>query len=99
MLEDGEVLLTWQLAACPGKASRFPIPAQRIHDHRRVYLDYEGPISGNRGTVTRVESGTFEFVERAPERTVLDLAGNSLRGRYVIRGSGPAGELVRGQDS
>lgn len=31
--------------------------AQRIDDHRRSYLDYEGPISGERGSVEKVTAG------------------------------------------
>ena len=31
--------------------------ATRLPDHRRLYLEYEGPISGGRGTVVRVVSG------------------------------------------
>lgn len=48
---------------CP----RWPVEAGdravRLPDHRRVYLDYEGPISGGRGKVARVEAGTFESNE------------------------------------
>ena len=29
----------------------------RLKDHRRIYLEYEGPISGDRGFVTRVAAG------------------------------------------
>ncbi|MFG0282948.1 MAG: hypothetical protein ACF8R7_00870 [Phycisphaerales bacterium JB039] len=31
--------------------------AERIADHRRRYLTYEGPISGNRGRVRRLAEG------------------------------------------
>lgn len=31
--------------------------AQRLPDHRRKYLEYEGPIAGNRGVVTRCAEG------------------------------------------
>jgi len=31
---------------------------ERIPDHRRIYLEYEGKISGNRGTVKRVDAGS-----------------------------------------
>ena len=34
-----------------------PLRAQPLPDHRLEYLDYEGPISGQRGSVTRWESG------------------------------------------
>lgn len=37
--------------------------AQRIQDHRPKYLEYEGPISRNRGHVRRVSSGTVELVK------------------------------------
>ena len=43
------------------RITRWPIaePAAIVPlgDHRRAYLDYQGPVSGNRGTVTRVEKG------------------------------------------
>lgn len=34
--------------------------AERIADHRRIYLEYEGPLSGGRGEVSRVARGAFE---------------------------------------
>lgn len=38
--------------------------AERIGDHRRDYLDYEGPVSGGRGRVDRVARyGVVELVE------------------------------------
>lgn len=35
------------------------ILAERITDHRWAYLQYEGPISGNRGVVSRVAKGVI----------------------------------------
>jgi len=35
------------------------ILAERITDHRWAYLDYEGPISGNRGVVSRIAKGVI----------------------------------------
>lgn len=60
MLEREETLLTWRLAAPlePGKT----ISAERIGDHRVMYLDYQGPVSGGRGSVRRVEGGTFSWI-------------------------------------
>jgi hypothetical protein len=31
---------------------------ERIPDHRRIYLEYEGDLSANRGTVKRLEAGS-----------------------------------------
>lgn len=33
------------------------LEAERMKDHRRVYLRYEGPLSGGRGSVRRVAEG------------------------------------------
>ncbi len=100
MLERGEVLLTWQLlrepvapvsSRCDSQAenpshtrSHLPIPARRIGDHRKAYLDYEGPISGGRGHVRRVDAGTVEFEQLTASRCVVDLHGDRLRGRYSL---------------
>ncbi len=39
------------------------LPAERIADHRRAYLTYEGPISGNRGHVERLSAGRIEAMQ------------------------------------
>ena len=48
MLEVDDRLRTWALDApiAPG----MDVPARRLPDHRAVYLDYEGAISGGRGS-------------------------------------------------
>ncbi len=43
-LEDGEVLKTWALPRLPEPGIELPCDA--LADHRPIYLDYEGPISG-----------------------------------------------------
>ncbi len=57
MLEAGEVLRTWAIDA-PLVAGR-DLPARALDDHRKVYLEYQGEISGNRGSVRRVDAGVF----------------------------------------
>lgn len=84
MLEQGEILLTWQLERDPTGPSPFPIPARRIGDHRKAYLTYEGPISGDRGEVRRVDAGTLDFDSTTADRVVFTLAGGRLRGRFVL---------------
>jgi hypothetical protein len=48
-------LWTWRCAAWPLTVGAV---LERLPDHRREFLDYEGPLSGGRGTVRRVEAGT-----------------------------------------
>ena len=84
MLEHGDVLLTWQLLREPVDASSLPIPARRIADHRKAYLDYEGPVSGDRGTVQRIDRGTVEFKTTVDDQFVFKLDGTKLRGSFVL---------------
>ncbi len=59
---------TWRLLRSP--CCNEPIAAQALPDHRLVYLDYEGPVSGGRGTVQRLERG--EWLEPATETAPPD---------------------------
>jgi hypothetical protein len=85
MLEAGDVLRTWRLTRAPQYGE--PVPAEPSFDHRPVYLDYEGPVSGNRGTVVRWDAGTFTWLEEAEDRVVLRLQGQRLLGEAVLRRS------------
>ena len=57
------LLWTW---AIPANPMCQPLPleceAERFPDHRRVYLDYQGPVLGDRGQVQQAAKGTFEVV-------------------------------------
>ncbi len=55
LIEDGSGLASWRLSEFPAPENR--VPATALPVHRRLYLDYEGPVSGNRGMVTRRDAG------------------------------------------
>lgn len=89
MIENGERLATWKLTRPPEEATRETLAANRIDEHRRVYLDYEGPISGDRGHVTRHDEGTCEVREdKTPDGAVnrlrLQVSGEKLSGRLEL---------------
>ncbi|MCC6678540.1 MAG: hypothetical protein IT436_15510 [Phycisphaerales bacterium] len=66
--------------------------AQRLPDHRPAYLDYEGPVSGNRGTVERVAAGRAEVrVSAAVVLVTLEFGHGprSFRGSPEAGGSDP----------
>lgn len=88
MFDFGTSLATWQLAADPRllaeKTGLSAISAHRLPDHRRAYLEYEGPISGNRGHVQRVDAGRYTLLECQDNRWVLELDGRHLHGKYEI---------------
>ena len=87
MLECGDALRTWRLERVPTVAAT--IPAEPLPDHRIAYLEYQGPVSGDRGVVKRVDAGEFtqtgldsDVVDR--EVIELQLAGTRLRGLATI---------------
>ena len=84
LIEHGDVLLAWQLLHEPIHASGLPIPATRIADHRKLYLEYEGPISRSRGHVCRVDSGTAEIQEFTAWRCRVTLRGDRVCGDFVL---------------
>ena len=65
----GSMLSTWRAETWPLSA---PAPLEKLPDHRNAYLTFEGEISGNRGTVRRVEQGICN-VEQAQDRWTISL--------------------------
>lgn len=90
MLEMGDSLRTWALAELPVPGREMVVEA--LPNHRLAYLDYEGAISGNRGVVTRLETGEFEVLEVSAEVLVVQLSGQQLRGRLMLRKDVDVGE-------
>ncbi|HZZ78671.1 MAG TPA: DNA polymerase ligase N-terminal domain-containing protein [Gemmataceae bacterium] len=83
MLEAGDVLQAWRLAAPPTESDA--VEATQLGDHRRAYLDYEGPVSGNRGTVKRWDAGTFhDDIDSTPTARILVFAGTRICGRWRL---------------
>jgi len=82
MLESGDVLRTWRLTVPPQPGAT--ITATAAFDHRRIYLDYEGTVSGNRGRVVRWDHGTFAWQQTEADRLALELNGVRLRGVLVL---------------
>ena len=82
MLETEHSLRTWRLLEEPSIGS--DVPAERLPDHRREYLDYEGPISGDRGTVRQWDAGQFEQIAQVENRERLRLHGSVIDGECVI---------------
>lgn len=85
MLESDCALRTWALRempqmSSPGKA----IAAEKLPNHRLAYLEYEGPVSGERGTVGRVDTGTFETIVESQGRLEIRIDGGKLRGKLTI---------------
>jgi hypothetical protein len=89
MLEAGVVLWTWELRELPAAwQSVLPqlksspntiVSARRLADHRLAYLDYEGPLTNDRGSVTRQMSGDYQLLESTAQRIVVRLTAEKLQ--------------------
>ena len=64
--EWGGMLLTFEVSNPPAEWGS-PTAVLKLPDHRPLYLDYEGPISGNRGSIKRVLEGNFRWLEKTDE--------------------------------
>lgn len=82
MLEQGGVLRTWALPEPLGDGRT--IAARALPDHRAAYLEYEGPISGDRGEVRRIAEGRFEVLVWADDRIEVEVLDDQLNGKLAL---------------
>ncbi len=88
MLEVTDVLRTWELRELPAswatalgqESDSNSIVAHPLADHRLAYLDYEGQLSGDRGSVRRCDAGDYRIVDQADDALTVELHGTKLQG-------------------
>jgi len=76
MLEAKGTLVTWALDNLELLVNSPEAQGRRLPDHRTAYLEYEGPISGGRGSVKRIAAGSILKLDRDDCRVCAVLAGN-----------------------
>ena len=82
MLEAVSTLRTWRLNQPP--AHGIVCQAEQLPDHRLVYLDYQGPVSGDRGHVVRWDAGTYDGNTETDRTFSVQLRGKRLEGTLTI---------------
>ena len=92
MLEWGDALRTWNLFDLPiawadtlevaGEAET--VTAISVTDHRIDYLDYEGPVSGDRGFVQQCDTGTYQLLDQSAAQLEVLLNGQHLHGKVRL---------------
>jgi hypothetical protein len=90
MLENGQTLRTWAIDA-PVAVGQ-DLPARDLPDHRSIYLDYEGEVSGGRGRVRRLDEGTYDTFVWSASLVRVRLQGVQLVGEVELRQIGKASE-------
>jgi hypothetical protein len=84
MLEENGGLRTWVLDDLQSALAGKPMPVEEIQPHRLDYLEIEGPLSGNRGSVTRVDRGTIEQFDATDLRIAVRVSGQWIRGTLEL---------------
>lgn len=80
--DDDRTLLAFRIGVRPEKAlDRFD--AIRLPDHRRLYLEFEGTLPGNRGQVRRIEEYECDLAVCRDDRVRVSILGTP---RKVILG-------------
>jgi hypothetical protein len=92
LVEAGGVLRAWRLLGEP--RLDVDIAAEPNYDHRLLYLEYEGPLTGGRGSVARWDNGTCSWLVDEPDRVVIVLCGAKVAGHAVLART-PRGWLFR----
>jgi|SRR5581483_7260574 len=82
MLECGETLRTWAMEKLPAHGET--AIAERLPDHRLLYLDFEGEVQPQRGIVSRADAGQYDVDQDTAESLVVRLRGNKLRGILTL---------------
>ena len=94
--DSQSALRTWALESEP--QAGVLIQATELPPHRLEFLDYEGPVSGDRGSVKRVDRGHYRILEDSQRELRLQLAGVTIRGTATLQrvegGSGYVFSLV-----
>ena len=89
MLEQGDHLATWQVPVAPEQWGDAAILCPKIFDHRLRYLEYEGPLTQDRGAVRIVARGGFRYVEQRDDFYRLQMTGD-LTGELQLERDGDA---------
>lgn len=82
MVERDGALRTWALEREP--ADGVDIAALALADHRLAYLEYEGPVSGNRGEVSRLHGGVCRVKRSDADVWEIEIAADQLRGQVLL---------------
>lgn len=74
---------------CPPVAADNSVSAEQLGDHRLDYLEKEGPLSGDRGRVIRIDRGTYDRISESRGCWRLTLAGGAWCGQITLQQNAP----------
>lgn len=84
MLERGNVLQTWRLDKAPYENPDI-ILAEKICDHDKKFLSYDGPVNNGLGNVKMIDVGIFQIIQESESRIQFNLSGKNLSGEFILK--------------
>ncbi len=91
MLEEEGKLLTWRLLDEPRLGD--PLRIEKSADHRLEYLDYCGPVSGNRGAVDHWDSGLLLSLQVCSPKMIAEIQSHRFGEAIVVTVEGQFAEF------
>jgi bifunctional non-homologous end joining protein LigD len=82
MLEDIEKLKVWKVNSIDFSQSRSAVAS---FDHRKIYLDFEGELTNNRGRIKIWDSGLYKVVSWQENEKIVDLQGKKILGVVKLK--------------
>ena len=83
-VSDADFVGKWNASSASATPPTTCVPATRLPNHRLDYLEYEGPLSGDRGEVHRIDAGAYELLDDSPAALRIDLEGARCRGEVQL---------------
>jgi len=74
--EKAHVRTQTKYSLCPPLATGNDVEATQLGDHRHEYLNIEGDLTDNRGSVFRVVAGTYDPVADSPNCLEISIRGD-----------------------
>ena len=69
---------------CPPLANRDNVTAEKLAAHRLEYLEYEGPLSGMRGEVVQIASGSYRASRQDSEVWSFNPESGLIHGHVML---------------
>lgn len=90
--DDSGPLKTWALDQLPDLDAEddFVVLGIALPDHRRVYLEYEGDVSGNRGTVRQIATGSATWLLSKDRTASIRLDTGDVVWHLTVQRESPA---------
>ena len=85
MLQSGSILATWQVPLPPTNWPDTDVICTLLPPHRPAYLDYQGPVSNDRGQVRRCAAGDYQLLNKQKKTWLVQLTGGTISGRLQLK--------------